>query len=153
MARILVVDDMPIFRDPIAASLRLAGYETLVASHGVEALEQVRQCKPDLILLDVAMPVMDGLTFLRHLRREPEVSSLPVMLLTAFSDAEIPDYARRLGVRHFLYKSQFSLMDLMERVERILAAEEQAPILDQLALEEPSPFDQCPGAKLPGVTF
>src|SRR5204862_5451141 len=85
---ILVVDDMPIFRDPIAASLRLAGYSTVCAANGREALVAARVNRPDAILLDVAMPVMDGISFLRALRAEADASlaKVPVILLTAVSD-------------------------------------------------------------------
>ena len=74
MSSILVVDDMAVFREPIAASLRLAGHQTQCAADGEEALRMVRQRRPDLILLDVSMPKMDGITFLKRLRAEPAIA-------------------------------------------------------------------------------
>src|SRR5688572_24595203 len=82
MQTILVVDDMAIFREPLAACLKHEGYATVCAANGKEALTAVVRKRPDLILLDLAMPVMDGLTFLRHLRGNPATSALPVILLT-----------------------------------------------------------------------
>ena len=68
MSNVLVVDDMAIFREPIAASLRLAGFETVCAANGQEALSAMDMRRPDVILLDLAMPVMDGISFLQSLR-------------------------------------------------------------------------------------
>src|SRR5437762_713260 len=83
MKTILVVDDMAVIRDPIAASLRGAGYRTLCASNGKEALQTLRTENADLILLDVVMPEMGGLEFLHHLRGNPATAHTPVILLSA----------------------------------------------------------------------
>jgi len=116
MSTVLVVDDMPIFRDPIAASLRLAGYDTLCAADGAAALALARVRRPDVVLLDVSMPVMDGFEFLRELRRDPRLADVPVILLTAASDRKSILEAGKLGVKDYLLKSRFSLSDLMSRV-------------------------------------
>ena len=75
---IMVVDDAPIFREPIAASLQCAGYRTVTACNGQAAFDKIQQKAPRLILLDVAMPVMDGITFLSLLCDDPETRDLPV---------------------------------------------------------------------------
>jgi CheY-like chemotaxis protein len=116
MTKILVVDDMPIFRDPIAASLRLAGFETVCASNGQEALAAVKAHRPAAVLLDVSMPVMDGLTCLRAIRADPEIAKTPVILFTALSDKKFVLEAGKLGVQDYLLKSSFSLKDLLGRV-------------------------------------
>ena len=114
--KILVVDDMSIFRDPIAASLRLAGFETLCASNGQEALQAIRNHRPAVVLLDVSMPVMDGITCLRAMRNEPEIARTSVILFTALSDRKYVLEAGRLGVQDYLLKSSFSLKELLARV-------------------------------------
>jgi HD-like signal output (HDOD) protein/ActR/RegA family two-component response regulator len=116
MTKILVVDDMPIFRDPIAASLRLAGFETVCASNGQEALVAVKAHRPAVVLLDVSMPVMDGLTCLRAMRADPDVAKTPVILFTALSDKKYVLEAGKLGVHDYLLKSSFSLKELLARV-------------------------------------
>jgi CheY-like chemotaxis protein len=121
VSTVLVVDDMPIFRDPIAASLRLAGYETLCAADGAAALALARVRRPDAVLLDVSMPVMDGFAFLRDLRRDPTLADVPVILLTAASDRKFVIEAGRLGVKDYLLKSRFSLADLLSRVRKYAA--------------------------------
>jgi CheY-like chemotaxis protein/HD-like signal output (HDOD) protein len=116
---ILVVDDMSVFREPIAASLRLEGYETLGASDGEEALRLTRARRPDLILLDVSLPKMDGLTFLKRLRADASIASIPVILLTALAEKENLVAAASLGVRDYLLKSRFRLEELLERIRNL----------------------------------
>ena len=122
MTRILVVDDKPIFRDPIAASLRLAGFETVCASNGHEALAAVRAHRPAVVLLDVSMPVMDGVSCLRAIRAEPDIARTPVILFTALSDKKVVIEAGKLGVQDYLLKSSFSLKDLLARVLKYTGA-------------------------------
>ena len=116
MSTILVVDDMPIFRDPIAASLRLAGFGTVCAANGREALVAAKANRPDVILLDIAMPVMDGIACLRALRADAELAKTPVILLTAMSDKRYVVEAGKLGVQDYLLKSAFSMRELLTRV-------------------------------------
>ena len=127
MKTILVVDDMAVFREPIAASLRLAGYQTLCAADGQEALVITREQRPDLILLDVAMKNMDGLTFLNRLRADSEFGKTPVILLSAISEKNQIMAAASFGVRDYLLKSRFRLADLLERVKRWDLAPEFPP--------------------------
>lgn len=121
MAKVLVVDDMAILRDPIAICLRQAGFDAACAADGAAALEAMRKSPPDLLLLDLAMPNVDGLRVLRAMRQEPRLAGLPVILLTAVSDSRVIVEARKLGVREYMLKSRFSLSELVARVRRCLA--------------------------------
>src|SRR5687768_10480777 len=121
MHTILVVDDSAIIREPLAASLNLAGYATVCAANVKEALIAVVRQRPALIVVDLAMPGMDGLTFLRHLRGNAATSGLPVIVLTGVSDRDHVVQVRKLGVQEYLLKSRFSLKDLLERVKKWLA--------------------------------
>jgi CheY-like chemotaxis protein/HD-like signal output (HDOD) protein len=118
---ILVVDDMPVIRDPIAASLRAAGYRTVTAAGGEEALRTLRTAKPDLVLLDLVMPGMDGMAVLRQIRREPSTAGVPVILLTSAEGRREILEAVKYGVRDYVLKSRFSLKDLLARVSKYLA--------------------------------
>jgi CheY-like chemotaxis protein len=122
MKRILVVDDMAVFREPIAASLRLGGFEASCAADGEEALRMTRADHPDLILLDVSMPNMDGMAFLKRLRGDPAIAGTRVILLTALSERSQILAAASLGVTDYLLKSRFRLADLMERISKPSAA-------------------------------
>ncbi|MDB5303511.1 MAG: response regulator transcription factor [Phycisphaerales bacterium] len=145
MSKILVIDDMAIFRDPIAASLRMAGYETCCAADGREGLSMLKSQRPDLVLLDVAMPVMDGLTFLKSMRRESQVATTPVIILTAMADKKCVMEAAGLGVRDYLLKSRFSLKELLERVgKRLAGGEASTTTADASAAAKPR---QVTGAK------
>lgn len=120
MATILVVDDMAVFRDPMAAMLKLAGHSTLTAANGEEALDILGRERVDLVLLDLAMPVMDGITFLERRRTRPQAARIPIILLTAVTDRGRIVEAVKHGVRECLLKSQFSSKDLLGRVQRLL---------------------------------
>ena len=122
--RILVVDDMQVFREPIAAALKLAGYETDCAEDGQQALALARRHRPDLVLLDVAMPKMDGLDFLKAARSDDNLRRVPVILLTAVAEKQYVIKAGRYGISDYLLKSQFSTDELQNRVKRALGDRE-----------------------------
>lgn len=120
MSRILVVDDMPAIREPIAASLRMSGYKTDAARNGREALEAMKARRPDLVLLDVSMPGLSGIDVLEAMRADPATASVPVILLTAETDKDCILAAARWGVRDYLLKSSFSLPQLLARIRKHL---------------------------------
>ena len=82
-ARVLVVDDEEDYRDSLMAHLEGAGLDVQTAANGQEALDSVASEVPDAIILDLAMPVMDGMTFLDRLRSNPYHAGLPVIVVTA----------------------------------------------------------------------
>lgn len=120
MGTVLIVDDTAQFRRPIAAWTRLAGHLPLEAENGREALELVERERPDLILLDLAMPQMDGLGFLRARNARADLRRIPVILLTAVTEERYIAEAEALGVCDHLLKSQFSMKDMMHRFEQYL---------------------------------
>lgn len=140
MTRVLVVDDQAVFREPIAAALKVAGYEASEAADGAEALEAMRSVKPDLVLMDVAMPNMDGLTALREMRADASLCATPVILLTAVADRSRVVEAVKHGARDYLLKSSFSLSELMQRIARVLSP---APA----AIETPAPGAPMPSSE------
>lgn len=115
---ILVVDDMPVIRGPIAASLQGAGHAVVTASSGEKALRTMRDGRFDLVLMDVMMPGMDGLAVLRQMRADPQLAKVPVILLTAAEGRGEVLEAVKYGVRDYLLKSQFSLKELHARVNK-----------------------------------
>ena len=119
-ASILVVDDTPSAREPLARLLRLAGYETACAADGGEAMVQMERHTPDLVLLDLMMPRVDGLSFLRQMRKDPRFDQVPVILVTAADSAEPLAIARRLGIQDCLLKAAFTVPELLERISRTL---------------------------------
>jgi len=126
MTKILIVDDMAIFREPVAATLRQEGFETLTAVNGQEALSLAAEENPDLILLDAAMPVMDGLTCAQHLRQNERLRAIPIIMLTAITDRTVVQDAVAAGVRDYLLKSHFTTPELLNRIRRTLAESPRA---------------------------
>jgi CheY-like chemotaxis protein len=133
MSRILVVDDHPISREPLARLLRHEGYDTACAANGLEAVEEVRRRRPDLILLDLMMPKMSGLAFLEVLRAELSVAAshagragsddageVRVIVLTAVANLSEVARVRELGVKDIILKSKFDVDDLLGRVKTLL---------------------------------
>jgi CheY-like chemotaxis protein len=120
MATILVAEDNADARRPLVRLLKLEGYEVLIAIDAFEAMASAQRGNPDLILLDVGMPPIDGLTFLSRLRETPGGMSLPVILVTGLSDPLTRKRAEELGVKEFLVKSQFTPEELLAKVRQHL---------------------------------
>ena len=98
--------------------LELDGHRVRIARDGETGLSMARQSKPDVILLDIALPGMDGLALLDRLRADQELRDLPVLILTNHDDPETRTRALELGAREFLSKSKTTPGDLAGRVER-----------------------------------
>src|SRR4051812_7177419 len=113
---VLVVEDSNAAREVVMRILQHEGYNVIGVSNGLEALAQVHSQTPDLVLLDVMMPEMDGLPLLQELCHEPQYKELPVILLTALSDQSRINRARELGVREYLVKTRFSYDELLDQV-------------------------------------
>lgn len=121
---VLVVDDEARMRRFIRMNMELEGYQIIEAENGVVALEQIRQHTPDLVIMDVMMPEMDGFETLRLLR---EISTVPVILLTVKSDEEDIIQGLGLGADDYITKP-FSPRELVSRVAAVLRrAEWPAP--------------------------
>jgi len=86
MKKVLLVDDEPILREGLARTLVIAGYVVTEAEDGVEALEKAIREHPDVIVLDVLMPVMDGIQVLIRLRENPATEAIPVILLSGLQE-------------------------------------------------------------------
>jgi two-component system, OmpR family, response regulator MprA len=113
---ILVVDDHPVTREPLAKLLRYEGFQTASAANGVEALTAVGHARPDLILLDVMMPKMNGVDFLRSVRSDARWQSIPVIALTGSMDPHQLDRLKQLGVAEVMTKARFTVEQLLERI-------------------------------------
>lgn len=102
--KILTVEDAPNIRKLIAYNLKRAGYEVTEAEDGKAAVRVLQSCVPDLILLDIRMPEMDGFQLLELLRKYPKAAAIPVIMLTALSSAADLERAINLGVVDYLVK-------------------------------------------------
>ncbi|HEU4911176.1 MAG TPA: response regulator, partial [Actinomycetes bacterium] len=116
-ARLLVVDDEPNILELLATSLRFAGFEVMTASNGREALAEARRSRPDLVVLDVMMPDMDGFTVVRRMRGEG--TTAPVLFLTARDATEDKVTGLTVGGDDYVTKP-FSLEEVVARIRAVL---------------------------------
>ena len=116
-ARLLVVDDEPNIRDLLATSLRFAGFEVFTASTGNEAIREATEHQPDLVVLDVMLPDMDGFTVTRRLRDRGE--KYPILFLTAKDETQDKVAGLTVGGDDYVTKP-FSLEEVVARIRAVL---------------------------------
>jgi len=114
-ARILIVDDEPETVRILAVMLGMKGYDVVKAFRGLQALEIIARQPPDLVLLDVMLPDVDGIGVLRRLRSAPATRDLPVLLISARSSDEAIGAAMAVGATDYIVKP-FNRTDLFQRV-------------------------------------
>ena len=121
--KILVVDDEPDIVELVAFNLRAEGYDVLTARDGLQALNLAREALPDLIVLDLMLPEMDGLAVCEILRRLPSTAPIPVIMLTAWSNKLSRAIGLETGASDYVTKP-FSPRELVLRVNRTLRPRE-----------------------------
>lgn len=118
---ILLVDDDPLVIRMYQNKLTKDGYEVKTASNGEEGLISIMKEKPDLILLDVMMPKMNGVETLKRLKADSKTKNIPVIVLTNLGDnPEDVDAAKELGALDYLVKANITLKTLSERVKEAI---------------------------------
>lgn len=127
MPTILLVEDQLVFRENLAEALEDQGYSVVRAGSAEDAVTALDQKIVDLFILDVALPGMSGLELLRSLRSKSIYRRIPAFFLTAFARPEAMEEASKLGVGDFLVKSDISLRDLLERIQKGLSAGSDCP--------------------------
>jgi len=121
--KILVVDDEKELVKLITFNLSIAGYNVLSAKNGIEALEISEQENPDLIILDIMLPRIDGWEVCRRLRQNPHTTNIPIIMLSALSEVNDKLRGFDLGIDDYVTKP-FSPRELVVRVKRVLARSE-----------------------------
>jgi CheY-like chemotaxis protein len=124
---ILIVDDEPYMIRLLQHHVERAGYQMVKAVNGREALEKVESAKPDLIIMDVMMPELNGLEVLSQIRQKSETARLPVIIMTANAQRFTKEQAETAGVSAFLTKP-FSPTQLMLEIRRQLGEGEGSSI-------------------------
>ena len=124
LARILVAEDETSLNDLLQDALRMNGYETISAKHGLEALRLIREQKPDLVILDINMPQLDGFGVIEKLRNEN--NNVPVIVLTARDQKDDKTIGFGLGADDFVTKP-FGLEELLMRVAAVLRRSKNTP--------------------------
>jgi two-component system chemotaxis response regulator CheY len=119
--KILVVDDSAAVRTVAAIALREAGYEVIDAVNGSEALKKLGAERVNLIISDVNMPVMDGITFLKEVKKHPSCKFTPVIMLTTESGDDKKQEGRAAGAKAWIVKP-FEPRALIDAVAKLVAA-------------------------------
>src|SRR5206468_1750595 len=117
--RVLLVDDYPDAREMYAEYLEFSGFEVVEAENGMEALQRAVETSPDIILMDLSLPVMDGWEATHRLKADKRTASIPVVALTGHALAGISEGAKRAGCDAFVTKPCLP-EDLVKEIRRIL---------------------------------
>lgn len=117
--KILVIDDEPNIVQTLQDRLEMNEYSVATAGNGREGLDKIEQDKPDVVLLDVIMPVMDGLEMLEVMRKKPENQDISVIMLTARSQTQDIARANACGIDDYIVKP-FDLSELLEKIEGVV---------------------------------
>ncbi len=131
MTKILIVDDSADIRLLLSRSLKSLGYEVFQATDGSEVMAAVQSYEPDLVLLDVSMPKVDGFTALGQLKNDPRTKMIPVIMITAKGHPDDLDTARNLGALDYVNKP-WSNGEVELRVQwAVTARQQQLAALEQ----------------------
>jgi len=117
--KVLVIDDEPNIVQTLKDRLEMNDYQVFTAGNGQEGLEWFERERPDVILLDVIMPIIDGLTMLETLRARPDGQDVSVIMLTARSQAQDIARANTAGIDDYIVKP-FDLSELLEKIETLV---------------------------------
>lgn len=117
--RVLIVDDHAHTRELYAEFLQTWGFTVLTAANAVVAIDIARQQRPHVIVMDLSMPSLDGITAMTHLKRDPRTTRIPVIILTGYAARAIQDGALEAGADGFLTKPCLP-EDLAQEVQRLV---------------------------------
>lgn len=123
MAHILLVEDDTILVEMYQVKFELEGHKVEVATNGEECLEILKDHAPELILLDILMPKLNGFHVLKEIKKNPKLRQIPVILLTNLGEAEVDmnrELATALGVSDYLIKSRHTPDEVVEKVAKAL---------------------------------
>jgi DNA-binding response OmpR family regulator len=120
MAKIIFVEDEPTLQKTLCDILLKEGYDVKTASDGIAGLEMIKREKPDLVLLDLILPKMDGFTVLKKMREDAEIKDIPVMVLTNLEGTSDVEKVLELGATTYLVKANYELREVVEKVKKTL---------------------------------
>lgn len=118
MKKILIVEDEQLIADLLQRKLRRAGYYAFVARDGEDALKQIREQRPHLILLDIVLPRLNGFEVLSELKKDQELGRTPVIIISNSGQPVEIEKAKAAGVRDWLIKTEFDPQEVLEKVRQ-----------------------------------
>lgn len=121
MTKILVAEDDKLISDSLCEALKTAGYEATPAYDGEAAVATAKEIHPDLVLLDIMMPKLDGVSVLWELRADPTTAKTAVVVLTNMADVDTISKILQAGATDYLLKSDQSVDDIIQKIKDVLA--------------------------------
>ena len=118
--KILIIEDEKVLAEMYKDKFIQAGFEVILAYSSEEALKVLQKEKPDLILLDILLPRINGIGFLTRIKKNSEISSIPVIAFSNYDDAETKGEALRLGVKDYLIKTNYTPQEIIDKVKTYL---------------------------------
>ena len=123
MAKILIAEDDPSINKMYREVFEMENYEVIVASDGQESLKKAETESPDIILLDIMMPKIDGLLALEKLKNNEITKKIPVIILSNLAGGTDAEHAKHFGAVKYVLKSQFLPIEIVKIVEKVLAGD------------------------------
>src|SRR3989344_1350391 len=120
MKKILLIDDDKVFLKTVSDSLSTKDYKVIVAKDGEEGFQIIKEEKPDLILLDILMPNIGGMDFLKLIKEDQKINKIPVLIVSNFTSMYYIEEEINLGARVYIIKSNESLKTITDTIESIL---------------------------------
>lgn len=120
MKRILIIEDDKFLRELMSQKLLSLKYEVVQAIDGEDGLNKVKKVKPDLVLLDLILPGINGFEVLEQIKADPEISSIPVIILSNLGQREDIEKGLKLGAIDFLVKAHFTPGEIVSKIEKII---------------------------------
>ena len=120
MPKILIIEDDKFLRELIVSKLTKEDYEVFEAVDGEEGIKKTREEKPDLVLLDLILPGIDGFEVLSQMKGDPVVSSIPVVILSNLGQREDIEKGLTLGATDYMIKAHFTPREIIEKIKSIL---------------------------------
>ncbi len=118
--KILIVEDDKFLRELVARKLSSEGFEVLEAVDGEEGIKKIKEGKPDLVLLDLILPGIDGFEVLSKIKEDQELSSIPVIVLSNLGQREEVERGMKLGATDYLIKAHFTPGEIIEKIKNSL---------------------------------
>jgi DNA-binding response OmpR family regulator len=119
-SKILIIEDDPYVQRMYQRMFGFQKYRTEMVSNGEEGLKAIKKEKPDLILLDIILPKMNGLEVLKKIKKDPKNKDIPVLMLTNVGETETVEEAAKLGAESYMIKADFSPAEVIKQVRKYL---------------------------------
>jgi len=122
MKKILIIEDDPFLNEMYAAKFSQSGFQVEMATDGKKGLEKIETSKPDLILLDIVLPKMDGFEILKKVKEDSQLKKIPVILLTNLGQKNEVEKGLALGADEYIIKAHFTPTAVVTKVKEVLSS-------------------------------